>query len=109
MVDYKAKAYPEYLSSDSLIFQPEETIITKEDIELAYKTRGEMRERLYAEVAMNTAIKYGMFSKIKMHTIFMPTAEKAATEHLERFWVWAEQLRTVMRRDVEGGQSLCKC
>ena len=106
-IDFEAEACPEDLTSNSLTYRPEDIAITEDDIEMAYESRGMMRERLYAEVTMNTAIDHGVFSEIRAHTVFKPTAEKAAEEQLETFQVWAEQLKTVTRRAAdEGGSGL---
>jgi hypothetical protein len=106
-VDYEDEACPEDLTQDSLHFQPAPIEITEDDIESAYECRVAMRERLYAEVAMNTASAYGVFASVKAHTVFLPTAEKADTEELNIFQVWGEQLRTVTRKEEdEGGSQL---
>jgi hypothetical protein len=106
-VEYEAEARPEDLTSDSLVYQSEITQITEEDIECAYESRLAMRERLYAEAAMNTAVKHGVFADVKVHTVFLPTAEKADAEQMIMFEAWGEQLRAVTRRDAnEGGSSL---
>ena len=62
-----------------------------------------MRERLYAEVAMNTAIDYGVFSSARAHTVFLPVAEKADLEQLTTFEAWGNQLNTVTRRQADKG------
>ena len=106
-VNYEAEACPEDLTSDSLVFQTEVTDIMEANIDMAYESRGTMRERLYAEVMMNMAIEYGVFSKIKVHTIFRPTAKKVATEQLETFQAWGEHLKSVTRSEAdEGGPGL---
>jgi Helitron helicase-like domain at N-terminus len=102
-IDYEAEACPEDLTSDSLVYQPETAEITEEDIMTAYECRVAMRERLYAEVAMNTATEYGVFSDIKAHTTFLPTADIADAEQMERFQVWDEQLKSVTRKEADGG------
>jgi hypothetical protein len=102
-VDYEIESRPEDLTSDALNFQHEVIDITEDDIELAYQCRGSMRDRLHAEVAMNTAIEYGVFSEIKEHTVFKPTAERAATEELEKFQSWGEQLKMITRRETDEG------
>jgi hypothetical protein len=102
-VDFEEDERREDLTSDSLVFQREVADVTEEDIELAYLTRGLMRERLHAEVALNTATEYGVFSDTIPHTTFLPTAEKALPEDLKTFQVWEEQLKAVCRREAEEG------
>ncbi|KAF8810464.1 hypothetical protein BYT27DRAFT_7253720 [Phlegmacium glaucopus] len=101
-VDYKDDARAEDLTSDLLVFSLEGIEVTEDDIELVYEVRGMMRERLYAEVALNIAIECGVFSEVKPQTVFWPMAERAATEDLKMFQAWGEQLKTVSRREVEG-------
>jgi hypothetical protein len=106
-IDFEDEACPEDLTSDSLVYQHENVEVTEEDIESAYQCRVAMRERLYAEVAMNTATEFGVFSDIKAHTTFLPTATKADSEQMEMFQAWDEQLKSVTRREaVEGGAGL---
>ena len=70
---------------------------------MTYRARGMMRERLHAEVALNTALEHGVFSENIPQTIFLPTAEKAHTEDLKKFQAWEEQLKTLCRREAKGG------
>jgi hypothetical protein len=102
-VDYELDACPEDLTCDTLIYQPETADITEDDIESAYECRVAMRERLYAEVAMNTATDNGIFSDVKVPTAYLPTAEKADTEQLTIFQAWGDQLKAVTRKEVEEG------
>jgi hypothetical protein len=102
-IEYEEEARAEDLTVDSLHLQPEGISITEDDIETAYKLRGTMRERMYAEVSMNTALEHGVFSEKKAQTVFLPVAEKADTEQLKMYQAWAEHLQTVTRRAVEEG------
>ena len=61
---------------------PEIADVTVEDIELAYMCRGTMRERLHAEVALNTAFDYSIFPDELTHTTFLPPVMRADTEDL---------------------------
>ena len=66
-----------------------------------------MRKRLHAEVALNTAVEYGIFTGSMPQSTFLPTAEKALPEELKTFKVWEEQLKAACRRESEeGGPSL---
>ncbi|KAF8817656.1 hypothetical protein BYT27DRAFT_7028728, partial [Phlegmacium glaucopus] len=76
-MDYEVDAGVEDLTSDSLMSHPESMEVTEDDIELAYETRGMMREQLYADIALNIAMECGVFSETKPETVFLPTAEKA--------------------------------
>lgn len=77
--------------------------ITGEDIDMMYKTRGSMRERLHAEVALNTAFDHAVFPERTTDTVFLPTVEKAHNDDLKRFQAWEEQLKAVCRRETEEG------
>ena len=77
--------------------------VTDEDIEVTYASRGPMRERLYAEVALNTAFDNGVFSESPAHTVYLPMAERAASEDLRTFLAWEEHLKAVCRRQLEEG------
>ena len=95
------------LGEGRLDFPAGELEVTEEDIDMAYRTRGTMRERLNAEVALNTAFNHGVFSEIMSHTVFLPTAEKACTEDLRTFRAWDDRLKAICRRELdEGGPSL---
>ena len=96
-VDYEEEASPDDLTTDSLNFCPEMVAVTDEDIELAYETRGLMREKLHADVAVNTAGDYGVFVGAGSETVFLPTAERALPEDLTLFSAWDEQLKAVCR------------
>ena len=61
-----------------------------------------MRDRLHAEVALNIALKHGVFSENIPQTIFLPNAENALMEDLKTFQAWEEQLKAVCRREAEG-------
>jgi hypothetical protein len=81
--------------------------VTEEDIEMTYNTRGALREKLYAEVALNTALECGVFSEVKPQTVFLPVAERAHADDLRTFRAWEEQLKAVCRRgEEEGGPAL---
>ena len=108
-LDYKLDACPEDLTCDTLIFQhdSEPTDITEDDVETAYECRIAMREWLYAEVAMNTAIDKGIFSNIMAPTTHLPIAKKADVEQLTVFQMWGDQLKAVTRKQAkEGGPGL---
>ncbi|KAF8812817.1 hypothetical protein BYT27DRAFT_7272529 [Phlegmacium glaucopus] len=106
-MDYEIEAGADDLTSDSLVSHPEGMEVSEEDIELAYEGRGMMRERLYAEIALNIAMECGVFSEVKPDTVFLPSAEKAETEDLTMFEAWGEQLKMASRREAEGnGPSL---
>lgn len=105
-IDHEVDACPQDLTTDSLVYAPENIDITEEDIELAYELRGAMRERWYAQVAMNTAYEQGVFSEEKAHTVFLPLADKADPDQLVTIEHWAEELRKATRREAEGGPGL---
>jgi hypothetical protein len=106
-VDYEEDGCREDLTTDTLVFPSEVIEVTDEDIEMAYNSRGAMRERLYAEVALNTALDCGVFSEFLPHSVFLPSAEKALTEDLKTFRAWEEQLKAICRREAdEGGPGL---
>ena len=44
-----------------------------------------MREKLYAEVPLNTAFDCGVFSEQPLHTAFLPVAENALSEDIIKF------------------------
>ena len=94
--------YEEGEDSDCPIFSIEEREVTDEDIDITYKSRGAMRERLYAEAALNTAYEHGVFSDCSTDTVFLPPAEKSNTEDLKMFRAWEEHLKAACRREVEG-------
>jgi hypothetical protein len=77
--------------------------VTDEDINTTYNSRRTMRERLYAEVALNTAFDCRVFSDHTLQTVFLPTAENVHTEDLTRFRAWEEHLKAVCRREMEEG------
>ena len=79
--------------------------VTDEDINITYDTRGTMRERLYAEAALNTALECGVFSDSMPDTVFLPIAETADTEDLKKYRAWEEQLKSVCRRGDDEGRS----
>jgi hypothetical protein len=99
--------HPEDMTTDALHHPSEVAEVTNEDIEAAHESRGTMRERLYAEMALNTAFDCGVFSDQAIKTVFLPTTERALSEDLIKFRAWEEQLKAVSRREVEnGGPSL---
>ena len=103
-LDFKDEAVPDDLSSDCMNVEQEVRDVTEEDIEYAYLMRGAMRERLHAEVALNTAIEHGVFHDTEQHSVFLPTAEKANTEDLHKFRTWENQLKMACRTEVEDGE-----
>ena len=105
IIEYEEEGRPEDLTNDSLIYPPEAPEITDEVINAVYDSRGAMRERLYAEVALNTALNSGVFSDTKSLTVFLPTAERASVEDIRMFRGWEEQLKAVCRREAEEGVS----
>jgi hypothetical protein len=106
-IEFEEEGRPEDLTSDTLHLPSEVGEVTNEDIEAAHDCRGNMRERLYAEVALNTAFDCGVFSERALHTVFLPSAEKALSEDLIKFRGWEEHLKAVSRREAEdGGPSL---
>lgn len=102
-LEFENDARREDLTSDSFVPPSEAMDVTEEDIEAAYDTRVGMRERLNAEVALNTAFDLGVFSDSTSQTAFLPPANKAGTEDLKTFHAWEEQLKAVCRREAEGG------
>jgi hypothetical protein len=103
VVEYEGDEARDDLMVDSIAHQAQELEVTDEDIELAYLTRGPMRERLHAEVALNTAVDYGVFSGIVPQSTFLPLAGKAHPRDLETFRAWEEQLKTACRKEAEEG------
>ncbi|KAF8804167.1 hypothetical protein BYT27DRAFT_7214241 [Phlegmacium glaucopus] len=99
-IDYEEDAMPEDFMNESIASEP-----TEEDIAQAYESRGTMRERLYAQVTMNTAIECGVFSEGKADTVFLPTAGRADNEDLKTFIEWGEKLRAAVRNQVNSGGS----
>ena len=94
-------------TTDSLDFPSEIEEVTDELIDEVYEARGGMRERLYAEVALNTAFDCEVFSNATLHTVFLPMPDKAQTDDLNRFHAWEECLKAVCRRErEEGGPTL---
>lgn len=102
-IDFEDEANPDDLTTTCMNIEPDIIEVTEEDIEIAYNSRGAMRERLHAVVALNTAIEHGVFPDTDHHSVFLPTAEKARTDDLRKFRVWGEQLKTACRREVDGG------
>ena len=97
----------EELKDDLGCYSAEPENVTDEDIELAYTARGTMRERLYAEVALNIARDNGVLPEGTADTTFLPMAEKALPSDLKKIQGWEEQLKTVCRREAdEGGPAL---
>jgi hypothetical protein len=95
------------LTIDLLALPPKVYEITDDDIDVMYDSRGTMRERLHAEVALNTALEYGVFPSAKLQTVYMPRVEKAHKEDLKTFQAWEEHLKAVCRRQTdEGGPAL---
>ena len=80
--------------------------VTDEDIELAYMCRGTMRERLHAEVALNTALDYCVFPDELTHTTFLPPVMRADVEDLRMIHEWDDQLKAACRRESEEGTPL---
>ncbi|KAF8804157.1 hypothetical protein BYT27DRAFT_7302151 [Phlegmacium glaucopus] len=106
-IDYEEDTSSEDLTANAMEFDQEAQEVTEEDVELAYESRSAMRECLYAQVAMTTAIDCGVFYEVKSDTVFFPGAERAATEELEIFQGWADQLKAATRREaVENGGGL---
>jgi hypothetical protein len=103
-IDYEDEGSREDLMDDVHVRSVDVGEVTEEDIELAYEARGMMRERLYAEIAMNTAIEYGVFSEDVSQTVYLPIAERAARDDLKVFQLWGEQLKAACRRESEHGQ-----
>lgn len=100
-IEFEDEERPEDLTSDSLLLAPEAIEVTDEDIEAAHDSRGAMRERLYAEVALNTAFDCGVFSDRPIHTVFLPTPKKAHRDDLNTFEAWEKHLKDVCRRDAD--------
>ena len=75
--------------------------MTDKLINKVYEAREAMRERLYAEVALNTAFDCEVFSNATLHTVFLPMPDKAQTDDLNRFCAWEEHLKAVCRRERE--------
>ena len=106
-LEFEEEECPEDLTTDSLITHQDVKEITEEDIDVMYECRGAMRERLYAEVALDTAIKCGVFSNDALQTVFLPIAENAHIDDLKIFRAWEEQLKMICRRErEEGGPAL---
>ena len=101
MLEYEGEGCGEDLTSDSLAFATEVGEVTLDDIELVYRTRGTMRERLHAEVALNTAHEYSVFPERPSLTSFLPTAERAHQEDLNMFRAWDDRLKAMCRREAE--------
>ena len=80
--------------------------VTDEDIELAYMCRRTMRERLHAEVALNTAFNYCVFPDELMHTMFLPPVMRADMEDLRMIHKWDDQLKAACRRESGEGTPL---
>ena len=94
-------------STTEILDTPSEEEVTDELIDEVYDSRGAMRERLYAEVALNTALDCEIFSNATLHTVFLPNPEKARTTDLKVFHAWDERLKAVCRRErEEGGPAL---
>ncbi|KAF8799238.1 hypothetical protein BYT27DRAFT_7264249 [Phlegmacium glaucopus] len=107
MIDYEDEASSEDLATNEMVVDQQGLEVTEDDIEIMYESRGAMRERLYAQLAMTTAIDCRVFSEVKSDTVFFLHAERAAREDLKTFQAWGEQLKAVTRREaVEGGQGL---
>ena len=106
-IEYQDERGHDDLTTNLLDFPAETVDVTEEDIDLAYKTRGMMRERLYTEITLNTATEHGVFPKTVPLTTFWPMVERAHPEDLKTFLAWEEQLKTVCRREVdEGGPTM---
>ena len=106
-VEFEEEERQEDFTTDSQIPPPEIVDVTDEDIEAAYDSRGNMRERLYAEVSLNTAFGAGVFSEIVPPTTFLPLVEKACSTDLMTFHSWGERLKSLCRREAEeGGPSI---
>jgi hypothetical protein len=89
-VEYEEEAHPEDLTSNSLGLPPDVEDVTNEDIDATHDARGAMRERIYAEVALNTALDCSIFSDFILHTVFLPLAKKANSEDIKMFHAWEE-------------------
>ncbi|KAF8807976.1 hypothetical protein BYT27DRAFT_7211607 [Phlegmacium glaucopus] len=101
-IDYEVDVGVEDLTTDSLVFHAENMEVSEDNIELAYEARGMMRECLYAEIALNIGMEFGVFFEGKADTVFLPPAVKAATEDLMMFEAWGEQLKMASRKEGEG-------
>ena len=75
-VEFEEEATREDLMTDAMVVQSEIAAVTDEDVEMAYENRAAMRERLHAEVALNTALDHGVFPEDTPPSVFLPTAEK---------------------------------
>ena len=97
----------EIVRQESMDDAPITVEVTDEDIELAYESRGATRERLHAEIALNTALDHAVFQDGTTSTVFLPTAEKAHMDDIKTFKGWEEQLKAACRRESdEGGPPL---
>ena len=102
-VEYDDDGRQEDLFEDPLANPSAIVEVTDEDIEATYNSRGAMRERLHAEVALNTALDCGVFPEVVTHTVFLPSEKKTRMENLKTYRAWEEQLKAICRREVEDG------
>ncbi|KAF8806021.1 hypothetical protein BYT27DRAFT_7103136, partial [Phlegmacium glaucopus] len=70
-MDIDQEAFQEMMDTGAAM-STEDVDVTEEDIEMAYDCRGTMRERIYAQMTMTTAIDCGVFSNVRAHTVFYP-------------------------------------
>ncbi|KAF8816193.1 hypothetical protein BYT27DRAFT_7248501 [Phlegmacium glaucopus] len=101
-VDFEEEASREDQTTNSFDYMSDSVETTEEDIEFAYDSRGTMREKLYAQVSMDTAMGCGIFSDIRPHTVYLPNAVVADTKDVIIFRRWEEQLKTATRKEAEG-------
>ena len=109
-IEFEEESNQADLTTDLQRFQLEEADVTEEDIELAFQSRGQMRDRLQAETALNIAIEHGVFSERMPLATFLPLVDKALPEDMNTFKAWNDQLKAVCRREAEeGGPALFQC
>jgi hypothetical protein len=75
--EFEDESRREDVTTDAMAFQPEILEVTDEDIDMVYENRAAMRERLHADVALNTALNHGVFPEAAPDTVFLPPVEKA--------------------------------
>jgi hypothetical protein len=102
-IDFEDDTRREDLTNDSFVPPSDAIEVTEEDIETAHDLRVGMRERLNAEVALNTAFDRGVFSDSTLQTAFLAPVDKADTEDLKTFRAWEEQLKAACRKEAEEG------
>ncbi|KAF8809982.1 hypothetical protein BYT27DRAFT_7209905 [Phlegmacium glaucopus] len=102
-VDFEQEASTEDLTTDCFGYTSEAIETTEEDIEFAYELRGTMREKLYAQVLMDTAMGCGIFLDIQPQTVYLPNVVVADSKDLVIFRHWEEQLKKATKKEAEGG------